>query len=212
MTIRPLALALCCLAHQARADDQALARILADPQEQASIVQAAGRSNVVLDMPCADAQFHLTDHVTVYTPVTTDAAGAITAGAWKQVVQEQGCGITRTLNVLAHIDARKSLSATPLLPGATHADPQLQHDAVLLAAAAAGGPEKDCTVGYVADTEFLASDPKPEPGAKAAPWRELWTLMSCTTQAKVPIRFIPDRTGTRITAEKATPTPRPPKP
>ena len=92
----------------------------------------------------------------------------------------------------------------PLLPGGTHADFVLQKDAVKFAvqalATVPGGREANCQIGYVADTEFVERENVTLPGAKGPSWRELWTLASCTQEMLVPIHFIPDSTGTSISA------------
>jgi hypothetical protein len=133
-----------------------------------------------------------------------DASGKVAAGAWHQVIDEQGCGATRVLNVLVVAHAADKFDVIPLLPGATHADPQLQKDAVRYAvqavAAVPGGREANCSIGYVGDTEFVAQESATLPGAKGPSWRETWTLVSCTHRALVPMHFIPDPTGTTITA------------
>jgi hypothetical protein len=179
------------------------AKILADPGEHAHVISAAKRSTVVIESPCSSANFEMLDEVAILVQPTFDANG-ITGGAWQRVVQEEGCGVKRTLNVLAVIQSPKTLTTMPLLPGTTHANPQLQKDAVKYAVIAAGGREPNCNIGYVANTEFLNSDGN----AQRAPWRELWTLNSCTKTALVPMRFIPDKNGTVIVADSAKILPR----
>ncbi|MDR3534082.1 MAG: hypothetical protein P4L90_26395 [Rhodopila sp.] len=174
--------------------------VLADPGERAHVLDAARRATVVINNPCASATFDLTDVVVVYRPLTVDATGAITGGAWKQVVREEGCGSIRTLNVLAYVQGPKSLATTPLLPGTTHADPQLQKDGARYAGTAAGLPEKNCGIGYIADTEFLRRDEATPSGGKGPPWTELWTLVSCSGTTQVSMHFVPDNTGTTIGA------------
>jgi len=80
----------------------------------------------------------------------------------------------------------------------------LQKDAMQYAVQAlgtvAGGREANCTVGYVADTEYLGEEGEALPGSKGRPWKEVWILQSCTQKMRVPMQFIPDSTGTTITA------------
>jgi hypothetical protein len=174
--------------------------VVANPGERAHVLDAARRSTVVINNPCASANFDLTDVVVVYRPLTVDATGAINGGVWKQVVREEGCGLSRTLNVLAYVQGPNSLATTPLLPGTTHADPQLQKDGARYAGTAAGLPEKNCGIGYIADTEFLRRDETTPNGGKGSPWTELWTLVSCSGTTQVSMHFVPDNTGTTIGA------------
>jgi hypothetical protein len=71
-------------------------------------------------------------------------------------------------------------------------------------------PEVNCGTAYVADTAFIKQDNSALPRAKEPPWRESWTIITCTRKIEVPIQFIPDATGTTIsvgpnTAIKETP-------
>ena len=72
--------------------EQALKGVLADPEVQAHIRDAAHRSTVVINNACVSASFELTDTVIVCRPLTCDSTGAIDGGAWKQVVR---CGTRR---------------------------------------------------------------------------------------------------------------------
>jgi hypothetical protein len=190
----------------ARADDAtaAVVKLLSDPTQQQQVVSAAGRSTVVLQNPCPTAQYSIEKKFIPYRPVSLDGTGQIVSGAWKQVVDQEGCGNKRVLNVLVWAQESKGLSTMPLLPGTTHADFVLQKDAVPYAvqalATVRGGREANCQVGYVADTQFVEQETTTLPGAKGPSWRELWTLESCTQKMLVPMHFIPDATGTSISA------------
>ncbi|MGO9801970.1 MAG: hypothetical protein ACLPTM_10095 [Steroidobacteraceae bacterium] len=207
--LRALLLAAPCvymLCAEAAAPDAnaALARLLSDPNEQQQVISGASRSTVLVQNPCPGAQYSIEKKFVPYNALSVDDAGNVLGGAWKQTVDEQGCGVSRVLNVMLVAQGAGKLAAVPLLPGATRADPVLQKDAVRYAvqvtAAAPGGREPDCTVGYVADTEYLGEEGETLPGAKGRPWKELWTLQSCTQRALVPMQFIPDATGTSISA------------
>ncbi len=195
----------------ASAQDQLIVqRLLADPGEQQHVLAAAKRSAVVADNPCPSARFSLTGPVVVFVRPEFDSAGDIAKGSWKQTVEEQGCGAKRVLNVLAVVRAPKTLATMPILPGTTRAGPQLQKAGVQFAAEAAttaGVRARGCTGGYMADTRYLRQDGAPVDGAKDPPWSELWTLVMCERKAEVPMRFIPERAGTRIVAEPARVTP-----
>jgi hypothetical protein len=190
---------------RAFADDRELfAKVLSDATEKQRVINAAARSTVVLQNPCPTAQFRVGDKFVPIRPVSFDGAGAIVGGAWKEFVQSEGCGRTRLLNVLVSVDGPNELSTMPLLPGDTHASALLQKDAVKYAvmavAATPGGSEANCKIGYVANTEYLTQEKEVLPGAKGPGWHELWTLASCTQKMLVPMHFIPDSTGTTISA------------
>ena len=193
------------LSARAAGDDKsALSKILDDPVEQQRVISGAGRSTVFLQNPCADAHFSIEKRYVPYKPLSFDSSGAAVSGAWKQTVVEEGCGETRILNVMVVVQGPGNLAVVPLLPGGTRADPVLQKDAVKYAVTALstepGGREQNCNVGYVADTKFVDEDGPALPAAKGPPWKELWTLQSCTQKMLVPMRFIPDSTGTSISA------------
>jgi len=191
------------------ADDSGLfAKLVSDRSYQQGLVSAAERSTVVLQNPCPAAQFSIANKFVPYKPVSFDSAGTIVGGAWKEIVQAEGCGRTRLLNVLITVEGPNRLARIPLLPGNTHADALLQKDAVHYAvvalATARGGREPNCQIGYVANTEYLEQEKETLPGAKEPSWRELWTLASCTQKMLVPMHFIPDSTGTIISAGPGT--------
>ncbi len=205
-TLAFLAPAACVIATSiACADDRAaVAAFTANPTMQQRLLDAAERSTVVLQNPCPNAQYEIEQRYVPYRPVSLNNDGIMVSGAWKQPIDQTGCGIKRTLNVLVWAQESKGVSVVPLLPGTTHADFVLQKDAVGFAfqslATVPGGREADCDVGYVADTEIVASEDTVLPGAKGPSWRELWTLASCTQKMLVPMHFIPDTTGTSISA------------
>ncbi|HSY65963.1 MAG TPA: hypothetical protein VK829_15300 [Terriglobales bacterium] len=198
-----VALGLCVLALRASAgDDGAFSKLLGDPVEQQHVISGAKRATVVLQNPCTEAQFSIENKFVPYKPLSFDSGGNIASGAWKQIVDEQGCGTRHVLNVMVSVHGAGDLAFVPLLPGTTHADPVLQKDAVKIVVQALstvpGGREANCAIGYFANTEFLQQEGVTLPGAKEPPWRELWTLQSCTQKMLVPVRSIPDPTGTSI--------------
>lgn len=193
------------VASSGRADDQsAFSHLLADQTLQQRILDAAGRSTVVLENPCLAAQYTLDNKPFVHNAPAFDGSGRIVAGDWKQVVHEQGCGQTRVLNVLVVVQGPSSLATIPLLPGTTHAGPVVQKDAVKYAvqvvATVPGGHDANCKIGYVEDTEFVSQESTAVQGGKGPPWRELWTLVSCVQKMQVPMLFVPDATGTSVSA------------
>ena len=193
------------------ADDNAqFMNLLAERAEQQRVVAAAQRSTVVLKNPCASAQYTLEPQVSIEMQASFDPSGRILAGAWKQTVSEKGCGASRVLNVFLYAEGPGSVATIPMLPGTTRTDMRLQHDAARYVAIAAHVPEANCGTAYVADTAFLTRESAPQPGAKDPAWQESWTIITCTHKIEVPIRFIPDATGTTVstgpnTAIKVTP-------
>jgi hypothetical protein len=193
------------LALAARADDRsAFLKMLADPAEQQRVMATAQHSTVVLKNPCAAAHFTITSKISVEKPATFDSSGGIVAGAWRQIVTEEGCGTTRILNVFLFVQSPRQVGAVPMLPGTTHADLQLQRDAGRYVQIGAHLPEANCGTTYVADTAFIKQAAVALPGAKALPWEESWTIITCTRRLEVPIHFIPDATGTTISVGPST--------
>lgn len=190
-------------ASQARADDSsAYTTFLNDPGLRQNIINAAARSTVILQNPCSEAQYRVATNPIVIKPMAFDPSGGPVAGLLKYPVKEDGCGITRILNVYVFVQAPRQVGAIPYLPGSTRADPVLQKDAVQYAATWAGTKvEKndECKIKYFADTEFVAEE-TPKPGAKAAPWRERWTMIQCNKKVIIPLRFIPVGTGIQVVA------------
>jgi hypothetical protein len=194
----------CVVSSTAVGDDRTpLVKLLSDPTEQQHVISVAGRSTVILQNPCPTAQYVLEKKISFYKQPSFDRGGKLVDGAWKQVVDEEGCGVRRILNVLVFAQGQ-SASVEPLLPGTTRADPILQRDAVKFAVQAAAtvseGREVNCQIGYVADTEFIEQESVTLEGAKGPSWRELWTLVSCAHKMQIPVHFIPDSTGTSISA------------
>lgn len=198
-----------CVLLPAHAEETAFSRMLSDPAGQKQVVRIAARSTVMLRNPCVDARFDVQKNFVIYKPPAFDARGAIVSGAWKAVVNENGCATSRVLNVMVWAQSPGSLASAPLLPGSTHADPTLQKDAVHYATLAAslasaqspsGAQERDCRSGYIADTSFVETEDITLQGAKGPSWRELWTLVGCTHRLLVPMHFVPDPTGTTISA------------
>jgi hypothetical protein len=191
-------------AHSAE-NDVSFKKLLEDPSEQRHVITAAGRSTVFLQNPCATARFAVQKTAVPYQAPNFDDTGALIAGSWKQSVDEEGCGTMRVLNVMVVSQGLGKLAVVPLLPGGTRADPILQQDAVKYAvralATVAGGREPNCKVGYVADTQFIEEETQTlAAGAKSAAWKELWTLQSCTQKMLIPMSFVPDSSGTSISA------------
>jgi len=191
-------------------DQENMAKLLNDPGVQQMVLRSAGQSEVLVHSPCSSAQLKRANKITIFKAMEFDSSGLAVAGAWIEAVNEQGCGATRVLNVLAWIRDKKSLTSGALLPGTTRTEPVLQRDGAVSAfqaaylAALAAGEAKDCKTSFVADTEFIDQERVTAAGAKNSPWREMWTVITCTKRMQVPMRFTPDATGTAIYAGPST--------
>jgi hypothetical protein len=153
--------------------EAALAAVLSDPTEQQHVIGVAGRSTVILQNPCPTAQYALEKKISFYKQPSFDSSGKLVDGAWKQVVDEEGCGVRRILNVLVFAQGPNNVSVVPLLPGTTRADVILQKDAVKFAVQAAttvsGGREANCQIGYVADSRGTSISAGPNTAIKIIP-------------------------------------------
>jgi hypothetical protein len=97
-------------------DRAALKNTMNDPDEQQQVIRGAAKSQVLALNPCADASFRMDDTYAIYQPLSVDGSGAIVAGAWRQRVQEQGCGESHVLNVLVLARGAGNLAFVPVLP------------------------------------------------------------------------------------------------
>ena len=120
--------------------------------------------------------------------------------------------MSKTFFLFYYIVPVGSSSRTALLPGTTIADPLLQRDGIRYAtlAAEANGPKPaGCNTVRVVDTAFGAYGtpaPKARPGVDPRSWTENWTVDACGTSTLVKLSFLPDATGTTISAGVDRPT------
>jgi len=152
---------------------------------------------------CRQVSFGSKFDVVMLRPAQFSADGrSPLAGAWKETLEATACGVTRVHNVLSLAD-RGDIQRLPMLVGTSRADIMLQKDAApLFFIGASRLVAKECRQNYVTDTQFVTFEGAEIPTAKAGPksraWSEEWTLWSCGRLIVVPIRFIPDATGTAI--------------
>ena len=185
-----------------------LTPLLVTAEHRAALLQAAHAADGPGMPTCPSASYTTTGDIGILAAVQTDAAGRVTAGEWKETIQESGCGATRLLNALTTVQADGTLQVQPLLPGTTITDPRLQQDSVQYAAAGMGEMPPGCDQGGVLDTRFVGLDGRPpgtQPslGSPPMPWTEVWTLIACAKRADVTMHFTPDPTGTDIRADLA---------
>jgi hypothetical protein len=154
----------------------------------------------MINQPCPDAQYSIETTIGILKPLEFNGAGLLTSGAWTQPVREEGCGKSRRLNVLALSKNETQIATQALLPGTTRADPLLQRDALTnlftVAQIVVHEPNDTCKTQYVSDTEFLGEAGQPREGAQHPPWREMWTVSSCTKRSAVRVLFTPGAVGT----------------
>ncbi len=186
----------------------ALTQALLTPEHRAALLQAAHAVDGPGMPTCPSASYTTTGEIGILSAVQADAAGHLTAGAWKESVQEAGCGASRLLNALTTVQPDGTLQTQPLLPGTTITDPRLQQDSVQYAAAGMGEMPSGCDQGGVLDTRFVGVDGQPAgitpaPGSPPMPWTEMWTLIACSKRADVTMHFTPDPTGTDVRADLA---------
>lgn len=136
---------------------------------------------------------------TILKPISIGPNGLPNGGVWRLAFPVSGCGNDTVLNFFLSATADEKIHIAAGLPGATHADPILQRDSMLYAMIAAKA-EKGCKEIYVTNTEFLQDVGQPAEGARGKPWDELWTLYACGKRPQVKMHFIPDKTGTTISA------------
>ena len=188
------------LAAAAHADDrEAEQRFFSDQHLKQNIINTAAKSTVMTRHPCSTATYAAQDPVEIQ-PMKFNELGGPLSGEVKVPVKEDGCGASHLLNVYIWVERENSIAVTPMLPGTSRAEDVLQKQAYAYALQAAGGPEPNCPIAYVDDTRYVGEQGKPEKGAKASPWKEVWTLQSCGWKAEVPVMFTPNTSGIKVTA------------
>lgn len=179
--------------------------LLTTPEHRSALLRAAHAVDPPGVAPCPDANYVTTGDVGVLVPLRLDAAGKVVQGVWKESIRAEGCGPERLLNAMTQVTPEGTLTTTPLLPGSTIADPQLQRDSVQYAAAGMGSMPSGCNQGAVVDTRYVGLDGQ-APGTRLAAnqephaWDEVWTLEACGKRVGVMMKFSPDATGTAIHA------------
>lgn len=141
----------------------------------------------------------------VLKPVSFEATGVLSTGAWKESVQVEGCGTSGLFNILTVAREGAPPLTGAMLPGTTHASMLLQRDALTAARSTAlARLTSGCTEIHVIDTKFEGFgetvNANVPVGRDGRLWRETWTLIGCGQQATVSMQFVPDRTGTTFTA------------
>lgn len=139
--------------------------------------------------------------VTISQPVNFAADGYPISGQWKQSFPVKGCGNDTTINLFFQGQPNERIGSVVGIAGATHAGLVLQRDAWRYAVLAVQPASPKCANIHVRDTSYDGSGT----GKRERAWRETWTVVACGHVFQVPLEFIPDATGTVISAQVATP-------
>jgi hypothetical protein len=189
-------------AERADFDAAAFRHVLADPNLQGSVVDAAKKTNVVIADACPNAYIKILDTVHVESAPRFSTDQHLLSGRWVHDLFYAGCRAARTLHVFVEYVEGKKPNASALFPGNTHAGPLLQRDVFASAGLQSHmnqfqGPA--CQMAYVDDTAFLDRESTAAPGAREPAWREAWTIDACGKKDVVIIMYGPDSTGTKFT-------------
>jgi hypothetical protein len=181
-----------------------LKTFLMRPEQQKEVTGMMGHQWNEIFPSCTNAKLGTSDVLISEAP-TFDKDGAPTSGAWRVVGKVEGCGQVRLLSIYFFFPKNGQMQRVGLLPGDTHADMQLQHDGLMYAfTGMAKLAPKDCRDVKFLDTKYLGSDKTVSnvlTGQANKTWSEEWTLRACGVTGAVPMKFIPDATGTTIVAD-----------
>lgn len=130
-------------------------------------------------------------------PLEVDEQGQIASGIWTEQTQGVACGEKRRYTALV-IFKDGQPNVLPVFPGDSYASPSLQLDTLVSVASAIAVQGAKC-VPEVLDTTL----PQGVPDKTRAPWNEAWTVRSCDAIYRVPVRFVPDATGTGFNMDPA---------
>lgn len=135
--------------------------------------------------------------VTVIQPADFAPDGYPISGLWKQSFPVSGCGNDTTINLFFQGQPNEKVGSVVGIPGATHAGLALQRDALRYAVIAVQTASEKCTDVHVRTSSYDGSGSDTHKGA----WRETWTIAGCGHVYRVLLSFVPDSTGTVITAK-----------
>jgi len=139
-----------------------------------------------------------------FGPLNVDSKGDLSAGLIKESIAVSGCGKQGIENILTLSD-KGQLKSVAGLPGTSKADPVLAKDSMQYAYMGVMRKIGQCKDVHVIDTKFDDFTGAPNPRAKfqkngGRPWKETWTLNACGMIVDTDITYIPDETGTGISA------------
>ena len=132
-------------------------------------------------------------------PFTTDDAGKLKSGMWKESYAFSGCGNDSSLNFIFKADEEQKVALIVALPGESRASIILQHDSLSNVFVAANVHMKttcnnsvimNTIVGKIENKQLVRIDPKSV--SPKTVWDEVWTVSACGQKMFVPVEFIPD--------------------
>jgi hypothetical protein len=179
-----------------------LKAFLLRPAEQSTVTGIMRHQWDEIMPSCPEAKLKQSNVLITEAP-TFDKSGAPTSGSWRVVGPVEGCGQSRTFNIL-YLFTKNGLQKIGLLPGDTRADVTLQRDGLMYAYTGMVkiAPANCKDVKYL-DTKFIGQGekmPNIPAGRDPHAWTEEWTLRACGVTGVVTMTFAPDPTGTTISA------------
>lgn len=129
-----------------------------------------------------------------------DEEGKAVAGAWRESIPGTACNEKQKYNVQIDV-TRWGLRFTPTFPGDASGDPELQNDTLknieINLQILRIPTSKSCDL-EVLDTHLVGPSSTVLDSGVMSPWKESWKVRTCGKIYKVPITYIPDSRGTRI--------------
>ncbi|MFZ2620202.1 MAG: hypothetical protein WAX89_04950 [Alphaproteobacteria bacterium] len=198
----PLATALLfSLASMAQAESLStaeLANLVAEPDIAEKVATVLVADEQLYTPSCKQLGSITPDHMSVFEDPRIGQEGKPVAGHWMVRYKVDVCGTDRLRGVLFRI-VDENLEISPLLPGNTQTDPQLQNDVSKAFKMATSRAYPTCKTPFVADTRLLSI-----PKNGDAPWEELWVADVCGRLFGQAIRFVPQEGGTAFAMDIAT--------
>jgi hypothetical protein len=136
--------------------------------------------------------------VTIIKPVSFAQDGYPISGLWKQSFPVSGCGNDTIINFYFEGQSSEKVLSIIGIPGETHADLTLQRDGLKFATISVQAIVRDCNQINARDSKYAGLVIK---SGKA--WQEIWSFSACNHTIQVPMIFVPDATGTTVTAKPA---------
>ncbi len=135
----------------------------------------------------------------ILIPIEMNDKGVPVSGSWRETVPGTACNEQRMYNV--QVDAtKKGLHFTPTYPGTAQGNPELQRDTlrnIELDLIVMSFVKKSCRA-EVLDTKLVGPAARFSDNGLLSPWNEAWEVRACGKLFTVPVKFVPDATGTSI--------------
>lgn len=132
--------------------------------------------------------------------VELDDKGRAFAGAWRETLPGTACDEKRRFTVQVEV-TRQGLQFTTTFPGEADGNPELQEDTLkniemdfqILRFIT----KRSCHLEVI-DTHLVGERSTIQDNGLLSPWKESWDVRTCGKVYVVPIKFIPDKSGTSI--------------